>query len=257
MAGEGAGVGSQSSGLTVETVMMKYWVDVFVRAFQDTRKAIGHNWVKTIVGGLVIAIGAALFGLIAGGLEAWKKLEWWLCTAGAAVLVFVAVYIWKLLNTPKLLRDEQVANAGSLATNWRQQIDQSNGEISELRTQLQEKELTFEKEKQALRVEIEKARNCDPKRNMIRRELHVYIARFRAFVEEVSKGQRKSPLDLSRIELDANNYLKQHFPEYTHFADGFPIVQNSTSGAVLQPHEALPQCAARIARLEEVIGLLG
>ena len=92
---------------------------------------------------------------------------------------------------------------------------------------------------------------------MIRHELQLFIERFRGFIDDVSKGKQKNPLDLAGIESQAQKYLNQHYPQDTHFADDYPVLTSSTGGAVLQPHQAIPQCNARIKRLEEVMALLG
>jgi hypothetical protein len=136
-------------------------------------------------------------------------------------------------------------------------MNQERDKIGKLEHRLQEMESVIATERDGHRGEVERIRRSDPARNMVRYELQQLVKRFLAFSDEISKGQQKNPLDLSRIESDAKSYLQRHYPEYTHFADDYPILEASTGGAILEPRRALAQCAARVKRLEEVIRLLG
>src|SRR5262249_47269208 len=118
-------------------------------------------------------------------------------------------------------------------------------------------EAAFARERQTLQLEVERARTNNPTLNMVRRDLRQYIERFRSFAAELTKGQRKNPLDLSTIEHQASNFIKQHYPAYTHFADDFAILQCSTGGAVLDARSGIAQCEARIKRIEDLLDMLG
>jgi hypothetical protein len=250
--------------------MWRYWWAVIRRAFKDARSAVGHSWLKTTTTLAFTLLGSALlvFMFMEDIKEGWKKIMWALCTLEAELLVILAFFAYHVLAAPRKLQDEAVAAAKEegkgpqqQASHQLQQAAEENRElrakVGELEARLRAQQSAFASEKEALQREAAEARNCDPERNMIRDEIQRFISAYRAVLDGYARGERKSPLEIARIDMDAQNYLKQSCPRYTRFTQDYPIRSTSTTGEVMEPHEALSHCKARIARLEEVLKLVG
>jgi hypothetical protein len=128
-------------------------------------------------------------------------------------------------------------------------IDRNEAEIAE--QQRKEKE-----EEERERAADEARRQGNTTRNLLRHQLAQFLERFKVLMQRADAGVSIPVGEFSSLEVEADNYLTQHLPEYRKFNSEYQVIRSFSNDAVLAPDEARQRCQARIGRLQEVLGLL-
>jgi hypothetical protein len=130
------------------------------------------------------------------------------------------------------------------------------GEV-EKRKVLETRIAELEDKETSHRAELHRAQTADPHLNALRHEVQRRIEQFRALQNRAATGSATPAEKLYLLEEDTYMYLRKHIPAYLRFEGEYPIPTSWGNGEMVSSDEALQRCSARIARLTEVLTMLG
>jgi hypothetical protein len=237
--------------------MGRYWWRVAGRAFRDARAAIGHNVTKSVLGYIGTGLAFGIFGFWEGGNQAWAKVEWWIAAILGGYIIFIGILVWQFLAAPRKLEQEALAQAKKEAEELRSRRDELEAEISQARKSC-EAELQARAAREAeLQAEIQKARNCDPRRNAIRFTVEGFLARFERLESRLAAGEQSIASDISWLEQEAQLYVEEHLPECRRLFERRPFGPSISKGFVTPGEEIGGWFKSRIKTMREILEFLG
>jgi len=234
-----------------------YWRRVLRRAWKDARQAIGHNWIKTVVSSISMALAFGIFGFLEGGQQVWGKIEWWLSVLLGGLIVFVVILLYQILSAPLKLEAQAVAAVSADSAELQARLQEARDQISKLQDAKAKQAEALAIEKEVLRKEIEEARTSDPKRNALRFKIQQFIDKFNELYAQATSGHDIPAADFVPLECDAKNCLDRNLPEYDGFSAEYPVRDAYGVRQVLPSDQACLRFQARIRRLQEALSFLG
>jgi hypothetical protein len=251
--------------------IIRYWWLVVRRTFDDTGRALRSNPKRAAITVVVLLLGAVLYGYFFVGKEkALDKLLWAGLTMGAAIVVYLVVFLFRLLITPYLLYAELL---GSRSDDIEQAVESYEKELDSLRAKCEAYTATLSAEKQdaektamsrleevqALKAEVSALNRADPLKNMQRARLRQFVEGFERTMQGLRDGRADSVDSFDSLDRDAYDYVNDQFRGQTTYAVKHPRATVYTkqvhySSTDLQKYLVL--CEDRLKSLRELMGHL-
>lgn len=237
------------------SAVARYWRRVFVRAFRDTYKLLGHNPVKSVASAAVLFLASGGLAAVGEGSQVFGKIEWWGLSVLAAMSIFVVVFFVVFLFTPWRLQEESAVLAKEQVDLLASRLEGIEAKTSALEQAGQAQMAVHATEREKWAKELDRVRNSDPEQAAIRLKVEKSLAEFLSLDERISQGDKMAARDVYRVEYQVFHYLQKHLPTYTDFTVKIGTQGTIPNESVVSLEDARHRCQERIARLKEVLAL--